>query len=387
MVDKARERSSLLQGCYLCTFGIENGERPPSGVETKIAAQIDAFNDAGLQCRFLECVAPSSRLRRGLGSLPFISDGIKWPDLEQLGKLDFLYIRRPLYSSKEFLRFLAKARSANPGIKIVVEIPTYPYDKELSSPVTFFALRKERKYRQYWKKFVDGIADFSQHDEIFGIPTLPIRNGVNLKSISPRLPHGDSRDAIEGIFAASFGPWHGADLLIEGLYRYYEKGGKRDIVIHLAGGGSLIDELSSQVNTRGLERHVLIHGPLSRSELDCLYDKCTIAFDSLALHRRGQECLLSSSLKSREYLAKGIPSVYAGTIDLFKDEKPDFTLELPSEEKPLDFQKVVDFHDALYKKEAEEDLILRIRHYAEEWASMEASMESVIDFFQDDKDA
>lgn len=371
---------SKIQGYYLCTFGISASEKK-TGVQAKIAAQIDAFCDAGLQCEFIEGVKPSSRLRRGLGSLPFISDGITWPDVELFRNASFVYIRRPMFSTREFIHFLRSIKSINPKIKTVIEIPTYPYDKELLSPLSLFAVLKDRKYRTQWKDCVDYIADMSRHPHIFGIDTLPISNGVNLNAIKPRKPSRPFGEVINMIFAGFFGPWHGVDLLIEGLQNYYANGGMRNIVIHLAGGGNLIEELKTLVESKSLSRHVVFHGVMDREALDDLYDECTLAVDSLALHRRGEDTL-SSSLKSREYLAKGIPSVYAGKIDVYLDEKPDFVLELPSKETPTNIQRIIDFHDALYLNYDERNLISNIRAYAERTVSMEKSMHSVISFFR-----
>lgn len=373
---------SLCRGYYLCTFDIGSQPLLRSGVEAKIAAQIKAFNDAGLECEFMECRRSSSRLRRGLGSLPAVSDGIAWPKPEELGRLSFLYIRRPLYSSKEFIDFLLSVRRANPQVKIVMEVPTFPYDEELHVPEMFFALKKEKKYRRRWVQCIDRIADFSQHETIFEVPTLSISNGVDLTAISPRKSTRQMDGAIHAIFAASFGPWHGADLLIEGLRLYYAQGGSRMVFLHLAGGGSLIGDLRDQVARCGLKDHVDICGALSRNELDSLYDKCDIAFDSLALHRRGVDCLLSSSLKSREYLAKGIPSVYAGRIDVFEKEAPDFVLGLPSVEAPIDLNRVIEFYDALRSKEDDDSLIGRIRGFAEAHVAMDVAMGHVIEYLK-----
>lgn len=373
------------QGFYLCTFDVYASGKAKTGVEAKIVAQIDTFCDAGLQCEFIECKTPSSRVRRGLGSLPFISDGIEWPDIDRFSDASFVYIRRPMYSSREFVSFLRQVKQVNPEIRIVIEIPTYPYDKEMLSPLSFFAVMKDRKYRKQWKVNVDHIADMSRNSVIFGIDTLPISNGVDLSSIEVRKPSMGESEAINVIFAAFFGPWHGVDLFVEGLQDYYASGGTRNVILHLAGGGNLIDQLSGLVKNAGMEDHVVFHGAMDRNGLDELYDKCSLAVDSLALHRRGKDAL-SSSLKSREYLAKGMPSVYAGNIDIFMDDKPDFVHELPSAEHPVDIQAVVKFHDDLYSRYDEEELILAIRAYAENTVSMERAMRSVIEFFKDADD-
>ena len=46
---------------------------------------------------------------------------------------DFLYIRYP-FAIPSFLRFLRVAKKENPNIKIILEVPTFPYRQELTNP-------------------------------------------------------------------------------------------------------------------------------------------------------------------------------------------------------------------------------------------------------------
>ena len=125
-------------------------------------------------------------------------------------------------------------------------------------------------------------------------------------------------------------------------FDYYDRKEDREVIVHLAGGGNLLDQISRQVKDLGLSSRVVLHGALSQDELDVLFDQCTIAVGSLGLHRRSQNCR-DSSLKTREYLAKGIPFIYAGSVDVFETDSVDFCLQFPSIEQPVDFFKVVIF--------------------------------------------
>lgn len=374
----------ILQGYYLCNFNPFEKSHVQTGVDRKVISQIKSFNKAGLNCTFRYCAYASARIRRGLGSLPCISDGIGWPTASSLGSTDYLYIRRPMFSSKEFVQLLREFRRINPDSIIIVEIPSYPYDSELAGFETYFALKKDMKYRKRWKKYIDYIADLSGESEIFGVPTLSIINGVDLDSMNVRLPSYDKRKPINIIFSAFFGPWHGCDLLLKGLFEYYLNGGRREIILHLAGGGNMINEIQNIISELKLDSHVILYGSLNQEKLDELYNTCTLAVGSLALHRRSTN-LRDSSLKTREYLAKGIPFIYAGTVDVFEKDKVDFCLQLPSGEHPIDFNRVIDFHDSLYGFEDEYLLIQRIRRYADTHVSMDAAMESVIKVLQNSK--
>lgn len=366
------------RGCYLCNFDPYDQDHVKTGVDRKVISQIKALSKAEIACDFHYCPYPSSRLRRGIGSLPLFSDGIRWPNPETLQAADYLYIRRPMYSSKEFICFLQKYKACNPKSIVIIEIPSYPYDKEMSGAINYFALKKDRKYRNLWKKYVNYIADLSGEEEIFGIPTLQMINGIDLSSLSPRKPSFSANGEINIAFSAFFGPWHGCDLLLEGLAEYYKLGGKRKIFLHLAGGGNLIDNLKKITKNLKIEDHVKFYGALAQDQLDNLFNHCELAVGSLGLHRRSENCR-DSSLKTREYLAKGIPFIYAGSVDVFEEDPVDFCLKMPSVEKPVDFNAVIEFHDHLYAKEDEAQLIARIRRYAENHVSIDIAMKKIIE--------
>lgn len=364
-------------GYYLCNFNPFELGHVLNGVEKKVISQIKSFRNAGIECEFVYCPYASTKIRRGIGSLPLISDGVSWPSLERVGNASFLYIRRPLYSSREFVRFLSKFKTQNSDALVIIEIPSFPYDKEFIGKEMYFALQKDRKYREQWKYFIDYIADLSGQSEIFGVPTLPIFNGIDITNIRVRKPSYKENNTINIVFSAFFGPWHGCDLLLKGLSEYYKKGGEKDIILHLAGGGNMLQEIGKLIQEKNLERHVKLYGPLDQNDLDSLFDKCTLGVGSLALHRRSDNCR-DSSLKTREYLAKGIPFIYAGSVDVFEREPVDFCLQLPSREEPLDFFRIVEFYEDLYTHESEHSLINRIRLYAEKNVPMEKAMDSVI---------
>ena len=65
-----------------------------------------------------------------------------------------------------------------------------------------------------------------------------------------------------------------------------------------------------------------------------LYDRCHFAIASLGLHRIGID--VASTLKTREYLAKGMPFVYSGEVDVFRDEPAHFCMAVPADETPVD---------------------------------------------------
>lgn len=367
-----------IQGFYLHHRDIE-GEDTCIGSDRKVKDQIACLNEAGLNCRFLHCPQPETVFGMVKASLPGLSDGVGWPHAEDLRCADYIYIRRPRIISRELVEMTRGYKRLNPSGVALLEIPTYPYDPEWMNPKMYLALRKDRKYRAKLSGVVDRMIDLSGNQFLFGVPTLRMINGIDMSRIKPKKPV-DDLDSINIAFAAYFTRIHGADRLISGLGEYYDQGGDRDITIHLAGDGSVMFDLKKLVVDLGIEGRVEFCGSLNAEELDDLYDQCSLAVGVLGLHRFGHST--TSALKTREYLAKGIPFVYAGGVDVFDSNPMDFCLRFSSDETALDFNEIVEFHDSLYSEKGQESVIARMREYAQDNVSMDKAMKEVVDYIQ-----
>lgn len=157
----------------------------------------------------------------------------------------------------------------------------------------------------------------------------------------------------------------------------YQKEGSRKVHIYLAGEGTQLNALKELTKEYHLESFVTFLGALNRKQLyEQLYDRCDIAIEGLGIHRKDKK-LVSSSLKSREYLAVGIPFVTSG-CDIAKDEAADFCFRASPDETPTNIKALMAFYDNLMQKETKAQLTKRIREYAQNKVSWEKSMESVI---------
>jgi hypothetical protein len=108
--------------------------------------------------------------------------------------------------------------------------------------------------------------------------------------------------------------WHGLDKILFFINLH------PDLHLHVIGKES---ENSSQVT---------YHGILSRNESFKIMSKCHLAFSSLALHRKSM--YEASPLKSREYLAMGLPVVLAYQDTDFLSP-PYYFLQISNEENNL----------------------------------------------------
>lgn len=349
------------------------------GVSNKIHAQVKAFDDAGFETDVVSADSDDRFMTKMKRRIPFMSDGFDWSSIDA-SSYDALYIRRPNYISVEFLDFLKNARSENDALVIILEIPTYPYDNERKTLKSYPVHLKDRLHRKKLAKYVDRIADLSGAREVFGIPTIHISNGIDMDRLSARAPRDDDGSFVM-VCAASFSLWHGIDRLLVGMSDYYSRGGSKAMLLHLAGEGPEQGRLKSMVSELSLSERVMFHGMCDQDALDRIYAQSDVGIASLGLHRIGIES--SSTLKSREYLAKGIPFVYSGEIDVFQDEPVDFCFQAPSDDSAVNMGQIVEYFETIRNAEPEKELIERIRGYAESHVSVQATMSNVTDYLRE----
>lgn len=365
------------KGCYLHYRDISE-DKNPGGIEKKVASQIKALNDAGLLCDFILCKQPETVVSKIISCLPFMPDGINWPSPKSISCYSFLYMRRPRFASKELIRFLKGVKKCNREIEIIYEIPTYPYDSEMRTPLLYSAFMKDKVNRKKLQACINKIACLGKEREIFGVNTIQINNGIDLSLITPKTPVS-SLSEVHIIIVARFERWHGLDRLVAGMIDYYNNNmAQRNIILHIVGTGSSIKGLKRRVEISNLSDHIIFHGYCNFDELSVLYDQCSLAVESLGFHRRSG-ITVSASLKSREYLAKGIPFVSANQIDVFINKPVDFFLQVPSDETSINIESLLCFHDKLYESETQENLIKRIRLFAESNVGIDNAMREVIE--------
>jgi len=116
------------------------------------------------------------------------------------------------------------------------------------------------------------------------------------------------------------------------------------------------------------------------SELDAIYDRCDLGLEILAPRRKGIR--LSASLKSREYIARGLPFVSACRLDICDLGFQEY-LQIDDTENSVDIPCVVKYYQE-FGKEREQRVAL-MREFAENCLGMGYAMKSVIEFFKDTK--
>jgi len=140
--------------------------------------------------------------------------------------------------------------------------------------------------------------------------------------------------------ASNFANWHGLDRLLNSL-RIYK--GKILINLHIVGG--LNKKYLNMINNFNNDKvKIIIYGKIYGTKLDEVYESIDIACDSLAMYRLNMK--ESSTLKSKEYIARGIPFLYSA-IDLDLIHLKKYLYEVENNDSLIDFTKVIDFYSKI----------------------------------------
>lgn len=161
------------------------------GVCKKIKSQVVVFKGAGCEVdivyikgnRIIYEENGNSRVVGRVGNMKKVSAYIKLYSVLKGKKYDCVYNRYGMMDSF-YYRVLAKLHEN--GARIVIEMPTYPYDGERPAGILYWAMFQwDRIYRGKLKDIVDRIVTYSRDDKIYTVPTIRIRNGIDLELVHP----------------------------------------------------------------------------------------------------------------------------------------------------------------------------------------------------------
>ncbi len=338
-----------------------HGFEEASGISKKMLAQIKGlrqnghevhvcsydYAEDGSRCRFVDNKVIQNY---GKGRWATIRQRVDYSCINNYCRkngIELVYVRSFMNASPFNIRLFKRLKQD--GVKCVMEIPTYPYDKEFESlPVKYrFEHIFDKMFRNRLALHMDAIVTFSDVKKIFGQRTINISNGIDLEML-PLQPITGSSEELHLIGVAEVHPWHGFDRLIHGLGLYYSNPGrKKPVFFHVVGGVSDAIMYGDRHNpgfmkyitNYHIEKYVVFHGKLFGEDLDLLFQRCSFAVGSLARHRSGITHI--KTLKNREYACRGIPFIYSES-DADFDEQP-YILKAPADESPIDINNIIEY--------------------------------------------
>ena len=321
--------------------------------------------------------------QRIIGLLPMMSIKRDYTEaLSELDNPDFIYARRNV-ADRAYVGFWQEIKRRYPKCKIIIEIYTYPYDKDDFAKWNAWPFYiKEIIYRPRLKKYIDRFVTYSDDKEIFGVPTIITTNGVLVDKI--RKASGEFQPGkLTMIGVAYMQRQHGYERIIEGMKEYYSGAAKTDeVYLNLVGDGPEKAKYQRLVQKYGLQKYVKFFPTTTGDELDRLYDQADIALMSFGMYKLGYYSHIGI-IKSRECLAKGIPMITGNPIDILeKDFK--YVKNFSNDSSTIDITEVVNFYDSIRKTEkSKADMVDTIHDYAKKHADMEIVMKPVVEFIKE----
>lgn len=364
-------------------YYIHFGGPKTSGVAKKIEMQISELNRYYEVEEILVEDIYRSLPERIIGLLPHMSIERGYQEaFEKLRNPDFIYIRRAVADKKYYL-FLQQIKEAFPKCKIIVEIFTYPYDRdEFAKWDAWPFYFKELIWRKHLRNVVDRFVTYTKDERIFGIPTIPTINGIDVGREKLVSTVKKNPDVIDLLAVAIMRRQHGYEWVIRGLYTYYQENPSQEVVLHLVGDGPEKKKYLKLIQKYHMEDKVRVYGTVYGEQLNEIYAQADIALAAFGMYKLGVDRL--SALKTREYLAKGLPIATGCPIDVFEETEVPYVCNFENAGKEVDISRLVSFYKELLKREGgRESMIHNIRAFAEKTVDMKTAMEPVVSYIEE----
>ncbi len=334
-------------------FIIFHGFDPNNGISKKISYQVNALKACGMEVHLCYMDETSSKKRivgntiiadYGNGIMGKIKKRTEFSSIAQYAidnLIKYVYIRSNHNANPFTIKMVKRMKQA--GMKVAMEIPTYPYDQEYEAQGISRQIFQDKIFRNRFAKYLDAIVTFSDYDRIFGQRTIRISNGIDFDNVKMKTTINDTSKELNLIGVAEIHEWHGFDRLVKGLADYYSKPQDYIVRFHVVGyffSSVIENDFKAIISSYHLEKYVILHGKQHGEELDELFNLCDFGIGSLGRHRVGIQKI--KTLKNREYAARGIPFIYSETDNDF-DNKP-YVLKAPADETTIDIDSIISFY-------------------------------------------
>lgn len=269
--------------------------------------------------------------------------------------IDVLYFRVDRLSS-DIMRVLKTAKAKN--AKVILEIPNYPYigdyingykqvsgfkTKAVSFIKALICAVDDRLSGLRLSGKADAVVLFgNKADSFFGVPAKNFDNGISVDDFSPIdiLPTKD----IRFITVAGTLWWQGYERVLEGMSEYRKNNPDSEYTFKftLVGGDKKeMPKFKQLVSSLGLDDCVDCVGFKTGEELLECYRKANIGISTLGCYKRG--LVYCSSLKSREYMAQGLPFIYAYEDKLLDGQG--FAKKYSNDASVIDMESIIKFFE------------------------------------------
>ena len=204
------------------------------------------------------------------------------------------------------------------------------------------------------------------------IPYFVLTNGIDVNNYSIKNYSKFRGNKLRMIFVSSFtGRWQGIDRLLKGVNNY-----RGNISLEINIVGSVEQDIKDLIKSLNLEQKIIFHEAKFGKDLNEVFDSMHIAIGTLAMHRKNLK--YGATLKAREYMARGIPFVISYIDEDIAQDFP-LVLRVPSDDSPVDMEKIIKFTKRVYKKYGVVIPTI-MRNYAAEKMDYKVKVKGLLDF-------
>jgi len=333
-----------------------------TGIRKKVWAQIESFENKGINTYILynhnglnKCLCYNNKkMKKFVAFTQQEYFDIVFNILVE-EKISVLYVRY-IMASYELLKFYKRIKE-NLHIKLIVDFPTYPYD-EIFKNIERFTLIDDKKFRNEIKRYADFSVNYGSDNEIYGINSISILNGIDVKKIPIR--RISKSEDFRIVCVSSICKWHGFDRIIVGLYEHKKNNKIPKTTFTIVGDGLELNTLKDLALKYDLEKEVNFLGNIEdEKQLKEIFDNADIAIGGIGLHRIGIN--KGGAIKNQEYCARGIPFVLS-VKDFHFPDNVDYIKYISQDDTPVCIEELISFVNTNFN----ENLQKEMRKYAED---------------------
>jgi hypothetical protein len=145
--------------------------------------------------------------------------------------------------------------------------------------------------------------------------------------------------------ASTFADFNGLDRVFKGIKNYK---GPVNLKFYIYGKNLKAEE--AMIQTLGIQDHVELHPYTEPKVLDDIMNDIHLGISALAVHKKGIRG--TTTIKTREYCARGLPFIYGHNDPDFSnnDLAAQFSLEVEANDTDLDFEKIINWYTVINQK-------------------------------------
>lgn len=341
---------------------ISYNDRNHIGVRNKVSAQVLFFDAKGINVSLIE----------------YEWDG-GYPNIQVQDNTDVLYFRT-IEPSAKLVKYLNDIRRKHKMLRIVMEIPTYPFVLEDLSAVSIKRRINRHIGDLFLHKVVDRVVMIGMNhtmNSYLNIPVIHATNGVTIENeLISRHDYVESEINLIAVSGCYF--WHGYERIIRGLGHYYKSTDRPyHVKLHMVGEGECLELYKSEALRYGLgDDNVIFYGALEGEDLNKVYELADISVNALAIHRKGLD--IDGSLKSREAFSRGIPIITGAMTDIENEDVNEFILHLPPDESDIDINDIIDFYINIMEKIDAKSMHMKISSLADKYYGWDNTFKDVL---------